>query len=279
MDKATEKRFITFTAAAVIISLTLSGAVSVLTPAPIPLEDVDLNGGILPPANATYGVEIGYLDDTRQGEEYVWTALISDDHDIGVVWVNNTGTEDDIYTISVNEVPEGWSVSVDKTAVAVVPFDDMGVVILTYNVPDGTTGIHNVSVSAQSQTDPDVRMEITILCLVESTNKDIAGVGNTILVSYSLIDEAGTMQTESGNLPVTAGELYVGSGNQLAYVEGFYMGALGLRIPDLATSGETKVIRVPPELGYGETPVDEGGHSIGGMVLLFTLTVLSDIPG
>ncbi|GEM_PF-2822928 len=219
-----------------------------------------------PQQEITLGVQLGMLDDTYQGNN-TWTTLISSVDDYAVVWVNNTGNVTDTYTISISEVPDGWSVSQDKMAVTVNPEDEMGWVILRFSVPPGAKN-GAVVVTAESQTDPSVRDNITINCNVEGTDAQVSYVGDTIMVSYTVTDENGT-QLDSGTLPVTAGEPEVGYGNQLAYIDGFYLGVLGMRKPDVSHSGETKNIVVPPELAYGE---DMG-------TLYFTLTVESDLPG
>ncbi len=273
MDKRTEKRFITFLAAAIIISVLLASlSLPTTNVGPEKKEKHEEEG---PPDDL--GVDIGYLDDTRQGENYTWTALISSTYDMGVLWVDNTGNKSDVYTINVTETPEGWSVSQDKRTVEVNPEEDLGVVLLTYNVPSGASGTHPVNISVESQTDHRVHMEMTILCEVEGTGEETTMIADTIMVDYSLTDDNGTALDE-GSLPVTAGEIYVGQAKQLGYIDGFYLATLGLRLPFLGAGGETKVARLPPALAYGEKTQEDGGHELGGVTLLFTITVTADIP-
>ncbi|MCD6461940.1 MAG: FKBP-type peptidyl-prolyl cis-trans isomerase, partial [Thermoplasmata archaeon] len=222
------------------------------------------------------GVEIGYLDDTNRGND-TWTCLISSTEDYGVVWINNTGNITDTYVISVTAVPEGWTVSQDKLSVCVEPENEMGWVVLSYIVPEGFKGEGVVNVTVESQTDPTVNASLSIVCTVERTDAEVAEVGDTIMVDYVLTDTDGN-ELDSGTLPVTAGEPYVGYLQQVAYIDGFYLGVLGIRLPQPARGidGETKVIRVPPELAYGTDPE---AHQLGGETLIFTLTAVQDLPG
>ena len=94
------------------------------------------------------------------------------------------------------------------------------------------------------------------------------------MVEYVLHDLDGN-QLDAGTLPATAGERYVGPAQQLGYITGFYMGLLGMKKPGLGglgATGETKTIRVPPELAYGTDP---DAHELGGITLIFTLTLIS----
>jgi hypothetical protein len=102
----------------------------------------------------------------------------------------------------------------------------------------------------------------------------VTSKGDKVVVDYVLHDLEGN-QIDAGTLPATAGERYVGPAQQLGYITGFYMGLLGMRKPGLGGlggPGETKTIRVPPELAYGTDPA---AHELGGMVLIFTLTLTS----
>jgi FKBP-type peptidyl-prolyl cis-trans isomerase 2 len=112
---------------------------------------------------------------------------------------------------------------------------------------------------------------------LEPTDGPVGSVtrkGDKVVVEYILHDLDGN-QLDAGTLPATAGERYVGPAQQLGYITGFYMGLLGMVKPSLGglgAPGETKTIRVPPELAYGTDP---NAHELGGMTLIFTLTITS----
>jgi len=279
MERRDEKRFILFTTTALVLVLLLSGVQS------LGLEGLGGSGSLeREPTDGRRGypgVEVGYIDDTRDGDDYTWAVLISSTRDMGVLWINNTGTVLDTYAVLVSSAPDGWVVTPDRMAVPVQPEGEMGVVLLSYEVPPGTTGMHRINITVESQTDPSVRQVVSLLCDVEGTGAKTVGMGDTIMVDYWLTDEEGN-ELDSGTLPVTAGEMYVGPGNTLRYIEGFYLAPLGMRAPSVGIlrglPGETKTVRLPPELAYGSKPPEEGGHQLGGMTLIFTITVLTQDP-
>ncbi|MDG6220580.1 MAG: FKBP-type peptidyl-prolyl cis-trans isomerase [Candidatus Thermoplasmatota archaeon] len=228
------------------------------------------------PGGSTHGFsfDIGYLDDTRIGENYTWKALISSTYDIGVMWINNTGTEKDTYAISVTSAPDGWTVSQNKRTVTLDVFNEMGVVLLTYMAPAGASGTQQVNVTVNSMAHPSLSLSMSIFCEVEGTDAQTTVVGDRIMVEYSLVDSEGNA-LDSGTLPVTAGDKYVGPLNQVGYIEGFYLAALGLRMPLIGSGGETRTFRLPPALAYGEVPPDEEpSNDVQGKILIFTITVL-----
>lgn len=272
MERRYEARFIIYTSMAVVALLLAAGIPGTISGYMFP----PVHDETLPPG-PTLGVDMGYLDDTRLDAHHIWTALISSNRDMGVIWINNTGDIRDTYTVSVTNKPEGWLVSVYPPTVSVDAEDDMGIVLVTFDVPPQASGINPVNFSVHSQRDTSILQNMTVLCDVERTDAYTIKPGDTITVEYSLKDEEGN-NIDSGTLPVTAGEKYVGPANMVRYIEGFNYAPIGMRTPSITTGGgETKTVRLPPELAYGAVPPEDGGHSLGGMVLLFTITILTPV--
>ena len=215
-----------------------------------------------------WGVGLAYLDDTYDGE--VWYTMISDSQDYGVIIVNNTGNETG--TVSLEATSEGGSVSLETSSLNLAP-GDMEPVMITYS---GLVGGEVITVTAEMKDAPGIiNATITIVCETYTTG-DVGAKGDKVMVEYTLRDIGGNI-IDSGTLPATVGERYVGPAQQLGYITGFYMGLLGMRKPGLnplAGDGETKTIQVPPELAYGTDP---DAHELGGEVLFFTLTLVGSI--
>jgi len=214
--------------------------------------------------NATdYCVGLSFLDDTEQ--DGVWTVSISDDPDFGVLLVNNTGAMDEKIVL---EVEGSWG-SLQTSSVNLGPGE---MVPLTIRFSGQNDGPLIITASIE-----DIEMEINATIQLEAASASTGPVTDKrdkVMVDYVLHDLEGN-QIDAGTLPATAGERYVGPAQQLGYITGFYMGLLGMRKPGLGGlggSGETKSIRVPPELAYGTDP---DAHELGGMVLIFTLTLTS----
>jgi FKBP-type peptidyl-prolyl cis-trans isomerase len=137
----------------------------------------------------------------------------------------------------------------------------------------GTNDVPMVITATVDEAPIAVNSSITLRA-VSSSQGEVTTKGDKVIVDYVLHDLDGN-QIDAGTLPATAGERYVGPAQQLGYITGFYMGLLGMRKPGMAglgAPGETKSIRVPPELAYGTDPQ---AHELGGMVLIFTLTLTS----
>jgi hypothetical protein len=215
--------------------------------------------------NATdYGVGLSYLDDTEI--DGIWDVEISDDPDFGVLLVNNTGSVEE--TISL-EVRGGWG-ALETSSLHLSPGEMVPVVIRFSG-----DAIDALEITASVDDIPlDINDTIEIMYNNENGEGSVTNKGDKVMVEYVLHDLGGN-QLDAGTLPATAGERYVGPAEQLGYITGFYMGLLGMRKPGLGgfgAPGETKTIRVPPELAYGTDP---DAHDLGGMTLIFTLTLVS----
>ena len=213
-----------------------------------------------------WGVGLAYLDDTFDDE--VWYTMISDTTDYGVILVNNPGNETG--TVSLEAASDGGSVSLETSSLNLAPGDVVPVMI-SYN---GLSGGDVITVTAEMEDAPEItNATITIVCET-STSGEVGAKGDKVMVEYTLRDIGGSV-IDSGTLPATVGERYVGPAQQLGYITGFYMGLLGMRKPGLLMGdGETKTIQVPPELAYGTDP---DAHELGGEVLFFTLTLVGSI--
>ncbi len=274
-----DRRILLGAAAVVCITaLLLSGCVNPLDGLP-KFEEVDSDGDGIPdaiddfPFIYDWGLNLTYLDDTQESE-MEWRVKISSTTDYGVLIVDNTGVKNDEIQLMVASQPEGWSVSIETTLVAL---DNVTLVpvVVQYNVPSGATG-GLVTILGRSQgAFYETNRSIHLICEVESTSGEVTKKGDKCSVDYTLWDTDGN-QIDSGTLPATAGERYVGPLENLGYITGFYMGILGMKkaggILGLLGTGETKKIRVPPELAYGTDP---DKHQLGGMVLIFQIVLRS----
>ncbi|MHA2250141.1 MAG: FKBP-type peptidyl-prolyl cis-trans isomerase [Candidatus Kariarchaeaceae archaeon] len=91
--------------------------------------------------------------------------------------------------------------------------------------------------------------------------RDEAGaeVGDVVDVDYELSFTNGTVKEANP----FSGVILRSTANGGNTIDGFYQGILGMKI------GETKIVTVPPELGY-TTP----GHDLYGLTLIFEITLL-----
>jgi len=243
-------------------------------------EVLDSDGDGIPdnedefPFQPNWGLNLTYLDDTEvnPGE---YKVKISSTTDYGVLLLDNTGIKKDTIELEILEVPEGWDVSLASSSVSL---DNITIepIVVTYVVPSSASGDNNVVIQGTSKNALlPTSINITLICVVDSTGSEVTRTGDKVSVEYTLWDTAGA-QIDSGTLPATAGEKYVGPAQNLGYIVGFYMGLIGMEKPGglfgLIGTGETKVIRVPPELAYGTDPAK---HELGGQVLIFQLVLKS----
>lgn len=215
------------------------------------------------PEVPAYGVCLSYLDQSTSDRE--WTVVISSDNDLGVLIVNNTGTEGETVDL---EIIGDDSAAMEQSSISLAP-GEMRTIIINFGA---SSSMDPFQVRATvKDMDADINSTITLKRDTSGPDGSVARTGDKVRVDYVLYDLDGN-QIDAGTLPATAGERYVGPGQQLGYIEGFYMGLLGMRgFPFIGSgAGETKKIQVPPELAYGTDP---DGHELGGMVLVFTLTL------
>jgi hypothetical protein len=231
-------------------------------------DDEDLN-----PFQPDWGLNLTYLDDTEtEAGEYQVT--ISAGTDYGVLLVDNTGVGEDTFDLSVVSKPDGCEVSLDKPSVTL---DNLTIecVTLTFTITSASGDVPVIIQGTSANSIKPVAANITLVLIVEGTSGSVTAKGDKVVVDYTLFDVSGS-QIESGTLPGTAGEKYVGPAQQLGYIVGFYMGLLGMKKPPgvvgMIGSGEVKKIRVPPELAYGTDP---SAHELGGQTLIFQLTLRS----
>ena len=225
------------------------------------------------PFQADWGLNLTYLDDTKTSAgEYQVT--ISAATDYGVLLVDNTGVGEDTYELSVVSKPDGCEVSLDKPSVTL---DNLTIECITiiFSITGASGDVPVIIQGTSANSLKPVSANITLVLVVEGTSGSVTAKGDKVMVDYTLFDVSGS-QIESGTLPGTAGEKYVGPAQQLGYIVGFYMGLLGMKKPPgvvgMIGSGETKKIRVPPELAYGTDP---SAHELGGQTLIFQLTLRS----
>ena len=225
------------------------------------------------PNRANWAFNISYLDDTQTNPGQ-YKVTISSTTDYGVILVNNTGVDQDTIDMTVVAAPEGWMVSLDQPSVTL---DNKTVVcvVVTYTVPSGASGEKAVVIQGRSaKAARPLIHNLTLICNVETTSGKVTNTGDKVVVGYILWDTSGN-QLDSGTLPATAGEKYVGPAQQLGYIVGFYMGLIGMKKPGILGiigNGEVKKIRVPPELAYGTDP---NAHQLGGQTLIFQLSLMS----
>ncbi|MBN1390212.1 MAG: FKBP-type peptidyl-prolyl cis-trans isomerase, partial [Candidatus Thermoplasmatota archaeon] len=271
--------------AAIIVSLSISGCLGEYRPPDRdgdgvpdsedlfpddPLEWADSDGDGIGdnsdqvPDAPDLGVGLTYLDDTE--EDGIWTVLITGSSDLGVLLVNNTGSLEEHITLGTEG---GWG-TLETTSISLSPGEMLPIVIRF-------TGSAEVPlrITATVEDSPvPINATVHLEAITDTASGQVTDKGDKVMVGYTLRDVDGN-QLETGTLPATAGERYVGPAQQLGYITGFYMGLLGMRKPGLGglgSPGETKTVRVPPELAYGSDPE---AHELGGMTLLFTLTLMS----
>ena len=225
------------------------------------------------PFQPDWGLNLTYLDDTMT-EAGQYQVTISAATDYGVLLVDNTGIGEDTYDLSVVSAPDGCEVSLDKPSVSL---DNLTIecVTITFKITGASGDVPVIIQGSSANSLNPVVANITLVMVVEGTTGSVTSKGDKVMVDYTLFDVSGS-QIESGTLPATAGEKYVGPAQQLGYIVGFYMGLLGMKKPagvlGMVGSGEVKKIRVPPELAYGTDP---NAHDLGGQTLIFQLTIRS----
>jgi hypothetical protein len=213
------------------------------------------------------GVNLTYLDDTEISED-VYTVNICGPKDCGVILINNTGEKTDEFRFVAEGVPDGWSITFEHDMMHV---DTEGIIWNTiYYEASSSKGSYFVNITATSVNNPNVKDIITLRLDVTNTDGVTTKKGDQVIVQYILWDTNGN-ELDSGTLPATAGEPGAGPAGQVTYIDGFYLGLLGME-KERFSEGETKKIRVPPELAYGTDP---DAHELGGETLIFQLTIMA----
>lgn len=137
-------------------------------------------------------------------------------------------------------------------------------------------GTYYATIRAAATDDERLADELTLKLDVTDTEGVTTKKGDQVVVEYTVWDEDGN-ELDSGTLPATAGEPEAGPAGQVAYIDGFYLGLLGMQKDPLSLAyGETKKVRVPPELAYGTDPE---AHELGGVTLIFELTIVLSQSG
>lgn len=213
------------------------------------------------------GIDLTYLDDTEISEN-LYAVNVCGPGDCGIILINNTGEKTDEFRFKAEDVPEGWSITFEYDMMHV---DPEGILWNTiYYETSAPQGSYFANITAASVNNPDVKDTLTLRLDVIKTDGVTTEKGDQVLVQYILWDTDGN-QLDSGTLPATAGEPGAGPAGQITYIDGFYLGLLGMEKERL-TQGETKKIRVPPELAYGTDP---DAHELGGETLIFQLTIMA----
>ncbi len=212
------------------------------------------------------GIDLTYLDDTEISEN-LYAVNVCGPKDCGIILLNNTGEKSDEFRFKAENVPEGWSITFEQDTMHI---DPEGILWNTiYYETSLPTGSYFANITATSVNN-DAKDTITLKLDVTKTDGVTTKKGDQVIVQYILWDTDGN-QLDSGTLPATAGELGAGPAGQVTYIDGFYLGLLDME-KELFTQGETKKIRVPPELTYGTDP---DAHELGGETLIFQLTIMA----
>lgn len=212
------------------------------------------------------GIGLTYLDDTEISED-VYAVSICAPKDCGIILINNTGEKSDEFRFKAEDVPDSWGITFEHDMMHV---DPEGILWNTiYYETSSPAGSYFANITAASVNSPDVKDTLTLRLDVTETDGITTKKGDQVLVEYVLWDTDGN-ELDSGMLPATAGEPGAGPAGQVTYIDGFYLGLLGMEKERLA-EGETKKIRVPPELAYGTDP---DAHELGGETLIFQLTIM-----
>ena len=230
-------------------------------------RDDKKDSGESPAPPPLFALNLTYLDDTETTND-TWDVKISGSTDYGVLLVRNEGTEDDSADLEVIEVSAGWGVSL---AVASVEIANRSVepVVVTYRAGGGEG---TAVIAATSRGDPLVRDIMTLRFVMGDSGAQVTAKGDQVVADYILRDENGT-QLDAGTLPAIAGEPESGPAGAITYIDGFWLGLLGMEKGGgliVKLTGETKTVKVPPELAYGTDPAQ---HELGGVWLYFTLTI------
>ena len=213
------------------------------------------------------GIDLTYLDDTEISED-VYAVSICAPKDCGIILINNTGEKSDEFRFEAEDVPDSWGITFEHDMMHV---DPEGILWNTiYYETSAPQGSYFTNITATSVNDPNVKDTLTLRLDVTITDGVTTEKGDQVVVEYVLWDTDGN-QLDSGTLPATAGEPGAGPAGQVTYIDGFYLGLLGME-KERFTQGETKKIRVPPELAYGTDP---DAHELGGETLIFQLTIMA----
>lgn len=215
------------------------------------------------------GIDLTYLDDTEISEN-LYAVGICAPKDCGIILINNTGEKTDEFRFKAEDVPDGWGITFEQDTMHV---DPEGILWNTiYYETSAPQGSYFANITATSVNNPNVKDTITLRLDVTKTDGVTTEKGDQVLVQYILWDTDGN-QLDSGTLLATAGEPGAGPAGQVTYIDGFYLGLLGMEKERFA-EGETKKIRVPPELAYGTDP---DAHELGGETLIFQLTIMASV--
>lgn len=211
-------------------------------------------------------VDLTYLDDTEISED-VYTINICGPKDCGILLINNTGEKTDSFRFKA-DVPNGFDISFEHDILQ-VNTEGIGWNTIYYET-SSPAGLYFANITATSVNSPDVKDTLILRLDVTKTDGVTTEKGDQVIVQYIVWDTDGN-ELDSGTLPATAGEPGAGPAGQITYIDGFYLGLLGMEKERLA-EGETKKIRVPPELAYGTDPE---AHELGGETLIFQLTIVA----
>ncbi len=174
--------------------------------------------------------------------------------------IKNKGEEKDSFRLTADN-PSGWSVTFEGGNV----MTDMSpgywdYKIMTIKVTDSSDSYRDIKITATSLSDPLVKDSIITKNTVESLPPGEADLNNDpAKVDYNLVYYGGGTSGEKG--------WYHNQGSEFEatnVIQGFKEAIKGMRV------GQTKVIEVPPEKGYG--PDDE--KHVGGRPLVFEITML-----
>ena len=216
------------------------------------------------------GVDLTYLDDTEISED-VYAVSICGPKDCGIILINNSSEKTDSFRFSV-DVPDGFVISFEHDIMQ-VNTEGIGWNTIYYET-SSPAGSYFANITAASVNSPDVKDTLILRLDVTKTDGVTTKKGDQVVVQYIVWDTDGN-ELDSGTLPATAGEPGAGPAGQITYIDGFYLGLLGME-KERFTQGETKKIRVPPELAYGTDPE---AHELGGETLIFQLTIVVSAGG
>ena len=215
-----------------------------------------------------YGVSLKII--TKEGgdgshEPYEYS-LHKVDPSVGTQYlllVKNRGNAKDSFTLSSN-APSGWTVQFENgNEVREVPKGEWTYKIFTVRVSTGTSeNYQEIKITASSKADPTKQSSVLTKNTVEALPPGTADLDkHPANVDYNLVYYGGGTEKNEKGWYHNQGGPFDAQDNSV--IPGFEEAIKGMR------EGQTKVVEVPPEKGYGP---DDPKH-VGGRSLVFEITI------
>lgn len=177
--------------------------------------------------------------------------------------VKNRGNVIDSFTMSSN-APSGWTVQFEGgNEVNDVPIGEWKYKIVTVRVSTGTSeNYKEIKITASSKGEPAKQASVLTKNTVEALPLGTADLDkHSASVDYNLIYYGGGSEKNENGWYHNQGGIFTAEDNSV--IPGFEEAIKGMR------EGQSKVVEVPPEKGYGP---DDPKH-VGGRSLIFEITV------